>query len=98
MNILKSISIQGLWGNESSEIKFNFDQNFNFLIGQNGTGKTTIINLVAAALQADFEKLDKIQFSKLQLKLKEVNGRKTPIIEIIKSQKKIYLTMTSNIE
>ncbi|MBF4987174.1 AAA family ATPase [Methylophilus sp. 14] len=87
MNIIKSIYIKGLWGDERCEIEFPLDQNFNFLIGQNGTGKTTIINLIAAALNADFEKLDKIQFLKVLIKLQEIKGKKNPTIEILKNQK-----------
>ena len=87
MNILKSITIEGLWGNSTSTIKIPIDPNFNFLIGQNGTGKTTVINLIAAALAADFERLDKTQFSRILIILKEVNGRKNPSIEIVKKAK-----------
>jgi predicted ATPase len=47
----------------------DFNDDYNFFIGQNGTGKTTVINLVAAALLCDFEKLDKINFEKVELAL-----------------------------
>lgn len=87
MNIIESIKIDGLWGRQDSKIKIKFDKNFNFLIGQNGTGKTTIINLLAAALSADFERLDKIQFSKICIYLHEVVGKKKPSIEITKTEK-----------
>ena len=87
MNILKSVFIEGLWGEATPSIEFKVDPNFNFLIGQNGTGKTTVINLIAAALVADFERLDKTQFSRILITLKEVNGRKNPSIEIIKKAK-----------
>jgi predicted ATPase len=88
MNILKSVTIEGLWGNQTPKIFFPVDQNVNFLVGQNGTGKTTVINLIAAALDADFERLDKIQFDKVTLKLKAKNSSKTPIIELYKKEKK----------
>lgn len=87
MNIVNSIRIEGLW-NRPDPLEIKFDEEFNFLIGPNGTGKTTIINLLAAALTGDFEKLDKIQYEKITIFLKALSGRKQPSIEIVKSQKK----------
>lgn len=87
MYILDSVLIEGLWG-RAAPIRIKLDQNFNFLIGQNGTGKTTVINLIAAALAADFERLDKIQFSRILITLKESRNPKKPSIEINKTAKK----------
>lgn len=88
MNILDSVLIEGLWRPSTPPISFKLDQNFNFLIGQNGTGKTTVINLIAAALEADFERLDKIQFTRLLITLKDQKSRKKPSIEVTKKEKK----------
>lgn len=77
MNILETVKIRGLWGFQDNEAKFRFDKRFNFIIGPNGTGKTTVINLIAAALKADFYKLDRIIFSEIELILKEVGVEKT---------------------
>ncbi len=88
MNIIEKVTIDGLWGNENNSISFPLDKNFNFLIGQNGTGKTTVINLISAALEADFERLDRINFSRVIVALKTVGSRKKPQIEIVKSAKK----------
>jgi len=87
MNILKSVKIKGLWGEQDQDICFNFDKQFNFIIGKNGTGKTTVINLIAAALVADFSRLDRINFSQIDLTLKEIGGRKNPSITIRKIPK-----------
>lgn len=87
MNILDSIEIHGLWASLNKPLKFSLDSNFNFLIGKNGSGKTTVINLLAAALEADFERLDKIEFTKIAIKLKSVESRTKPKIEIHKKQK-----------
>lgn len=87
MNIIESILIEGLWGPATPNIRFKLDKHFNFLIGQNGTGKTTVINLIAAALAADFERLDKIQFSRIVVTLKKRKSNKKPSVEIIKKQK-----------
>lgn len=82
MNILEKVTITGFWGNHSLSINLNKD--VNFLIGVNGSGKTTVMNLIAATLNADFQTLDRIQFEKISIQLKEIGGRKKPTIEIEK--------------
>jgi len=86
-NYLLKASIYGLWGLDE-EIHIPLDKKFNFLIGRNGTGKTTVINLIAAALTADFERLDKTQFSRIVIGLQALNGRKKPSIEVVKQAKR----------
>jgi len=83
---IKSVSIWGLWAH-SEAISFDLSQQFNFIIGRNGTGKTTVINLIAAALLADFDKLDKINFTRIVIQLGAFAGRKKPSIEVLKEQK-----------
>ena len=85
-NYLARAQIFGLW-DDNRTVDITFDTNFNFIIGKNGTGKTTVINLIAAALTADFERLDKIPFTKIILGLKPVKGRLKPSIEISKTRK-----------
>ncbi len=84
MNVLESVQIEGFWGEKNFTIEF-FDD-VNFLIGKNGSGKTTVINLIAASLSADFQTLDRIPFSSIRLQLKAVSGNTKPIIEIKKSK------------
>jgi len=86
MNIIDNIQIDNLWGN-GSVIKFRCDRKFNFLIGENGTGKTTVINLIAAALTGDFERLDKTEFDRIMIRLKPISGSKKPSIEVKKTKK-----------
>lgn len=86
MNIIDNIRIENLWG-EVSLISIKFDRKYNFIIGKNGTGKTTIINLIAAILSADFHKLDRIQFDRVVVVLKTLSANKKPIIEVTKRQK-----------
>lgn len=83
--ILSQAIIKGLWG--KPPIKLVFKDSVNFMVGQNGTGKTTIINLVAAALSADFEKLDRIDFVSMELILKPLKKGKNTKISITKTQK-----------
>ena len=48
---IQSISIAGLWGRKTLQLPFF--PNVTILIGDNGTGKTTILNLLRAILTAD---------------------------------------------
>lgn len=80
MNYVDNIRIDGFWGNHSVNIKFHKD--INFLIGVNGSGKTTVINLIAAVLTADFGTLDRYEFDKITLTLR--SGRRRPRVEVEK--------------
>lgn len=87
VNILDSVRIEGLWGGRDLAVTFSLHKSHNFLVGQNGTGKTTVINLIAAVLMADFERLDKTQFDKIELTLKSPGSRKKPSIVVLKTPK-----------
>ena len=65
MRKIESVIIENFWGDKTVNLSFNND--INFLIGVNGSGKTTIINLIAACLNADFSTLDKAQFSRIRV-------------------------------
>ncbi len=83
MNYIERVEILGFWGDKTVDISFKEKENF--LIGVNGSGKTTIINLIAATLEADFYTLDRFQFDKITLHLRnKEDKRKKPFIEVIK--------------
>jgi energy-coupling factor transporter ATP-binding protein EcfA2 len=42
--------------------RLTFNPGYNVLLGQNGTGKTTLLNLVAAAIASDFTSLGDVEF------------------------------------
>jgi predicted ATP-binding protein involved in virulence len=84
MNVLEKVRIEGFWGDKNIDIKFYRD--VNFFIGVNGSGKTTVINLIAATLSADFPTLDRIEFNLIKIELSEVGGRRKPVIEVEKTQ------------
>ncbi|WP_454812158.1 AAA family ATPase [Labrys neptuniae] len=83
MNVVESLQIFGFWGN--SRVDMKFERDINFLIGPNGSGKTTIINLLAAALKADISTLYSIPFEKIVITLKAKGLNKKPIIELTKA-------------
>jgi predicted ATP-dependent endonuclease of OLD family len=89
MNKIEKVRIEKFWGDKDVTLKFRDD--VNFLIGVNGSGKTTIINLIAATLKADFATLDKFNFKKIIIFLKpqiiDSNTKKTAFIEVDKTEK-----------
>ena len=82
MNKIDRVEIFGFWGDR--EVVIDFFSDVNFLIGVNGSGKTTVINMIAAALSADFTTLDRLPFEKILIALSEAGGRKKPSIEVEK--------------
>ena len=82
MNIVEQVTITNLWGH--NKVEFIVRPDVNFLIGPNGSGKTTVINLVVAALAGDFRSLIETPFSSILITLKEVSGSKKPSIYVEK--------------
>jgi predicted ATP-dependent endonuclease of OLD family len=83
MNYIESVEIENFWGDKSVNLIFNESENF--LIGVNGSGKTTIINLIAATLTADFQTLDRVEFEKVSIFFKNKHDkRRRPKIEVTK--------------
>lgn len=64
---LEHAFVSGFQGSRKFEI--NFSRSANFLIGKNGCGKTTLINLINAGLSGDAQSLFRIRFSELRLRL-----------------------------
>lgn len=89
MNKIERVKIDNFWGDKT--VTLNLKDDVNFLIGVNGSGKTTIINLIAATLKADFATLDRFQFKKIRIDLKskiiDSKTKKTAFIEVEKTEK-----------
>ena len=87
MHHIQSVSVEGFW--DTHKLAFELRPHVTFFIGQNGTGKTTLINLVAAALTSDFRTLDKIAFKKITILLTPGDGLKEqPQIIVTKASRK----------
>ncbi len=82
MNYIEKVNIKKFWGDKLVNLKFGNKENF--LIGVNGSGKTTIINLIVGVLEANFTILDSTQFESISLFLKPTK----------KGQKKSRLVVT----
>lgn len=72
---ISNITIDNFWENYHVDMKF--DEEVNILIGKNGSGKTTFMNLLHAVLTIDIDKLAEITFSNVIIKLNNKNSRKT---------------------
>ena len=75
---IKSFSVYGLFGTD--DIHIPFDENIKILVGENGIGKTQVLNLFYYTLTRNFLRLSEFSFDKLILKF-----HKRKPIEIAKS-------------
>lgn len=79
---LDSVQIEGFWGRLNASCTFN--ENVNIIIGRNGTGKTTFMNILHSVLAVELESINENNFDKVTIKIKEGSKVKT-----IKVEKKI---------
>lgn len=85
MHTVDRIEIEGFRGGKKP-IRLDFDEKVNFIIGRNGTGKTSLINLINAALSGDVARLKIAPFSELTIRLKPRSSQRRPIVRISKSR------------
>jgi len=77
--MIEKFDIIGLFGDRNIHIDFQKNENVKILIGENGTGKTHILNILYYILSGKIEKLADIEFEKVILKIKNIEK-----IEILK--------------
>jgi hypothetical protein len=74
-----AIEVEGLFGSSNAHI--NFGRNKNFLIGPNGSGKTTIVHILASCLRNDFTQLFELPFRTAAISLQSIsNSTNTKIV------------------
>ena len=61
---IKKYAIYGLFGYKNLELVFN--DSIKILIGENGYGKTTILNSLAYLLKGEYKNLAKIKFERIR--------------------------------
>ncbi|GAA3865278.1 AAA family ATPase [Celeribacter arenosi] len=88
MHKIKSITITG-FRRQETPIKLDLDEEANFLIGRNGTGKTSLINLINACLTIDQEVLTDTIFQSVIVRFKMAGKTTVPILEVEKLDYKI---------
>jgi predicted ATPase len=71
---LESIEISGFWGKYKAACNFNHD--VNIIIGRNGTGKTTFMNILHAVFSVDLEALADNIFEEVVVVLKDIDSKK----------------------
>lgn len=76
---IKSFSVHGLFGTDNVHIPF--DENIKIVVGENGIGKTQVLNLFYYTLTRNFFRLGEFDFDKLILEFRQGNP-----IEIQKSK------------
>ncbi|WP_191117365.1 AAA family ATPase [Vibrio campbellii] len=87
---VKNVKISGFWGEHT--LNADFDNDVNVIIGRNGTGKTTFMNILHAVLTVDVDWLDDFEFNLVEIKLTDKNRTKT--IKVFKDQQEDYRFQT----
>lgn len=59
-NIIKSFTINGLFG--TTNLTIPFDDTVKILLGENGLGKTEVLNILYFVLTKQWEKLDDYKY------------------------------------
>lgn len=65
MNVLKSFTVNGLFG--TNNVFIPFDENIKILIGENGLGKTQVLNMFYYTLTRNFIRLSEFNFEHLSI-------------------------------
>ncbi|WP_409161138.1 AAA family ATPase [Pectobacterium sp. B2J-2] len=79
---ISSVFIDGFWQRFSAKCDFN--DNVNIIIGRNGTGKTTFMNILHSVLSVDLDGINNNEFFSVEIKLKD--GNKTKTIKVSKAE------------
>lgn len=77
---IKSVKIDGFWHRMKGDCSFYED--VNIIIGRNGTGKTTFMNILHSILMVDVKGLSEDNFEKVEIILRD--GAKTKTIKVTK--------------
>lgn len=67
--VITSFSLIGLWGNK--DFRLEFKENILILIGENGFGKTTLLNSFYYLLSEKFDQLLKISFKEIHITIEQ---------------------------
>lgn len=77
---IESFKIEKLWGYR--DINLNFNNDVNILIGPNGSGKTTILNLLHAILSGDLRSVLNFNFQHAKIGLKSFKGNSVRTVKV----------------
>lgn len=88
---IQSVRIDGFWQRFNAHCQFN--NNVNIIIGRNGTGKTTFMNILYSVLSVDVDGINDNDFSYVEIKLSEDGRQKTIRASKIEDDNTPFLTM-----
>ncbi|ENM3762469.1 AAA family ATPase, partial [Vibrio cholerae] len=88
---IQSVRIDGFWQRFNASSRFNED--VNIIIGRNGSGKTTFMNILYSILSVDVDGLSDNDFSYVEIKLIKDNKIKTIKATKIENDDVPFLTM-----
>ena len=77
---IESFKIKKLWGHQDFDLTFNRD--VNILIGPNGSGKTTILNLLHSILSLNCQPLLDAGFNQAEIKLRSFKGKSVRTVKV----------------
>lgn len=88
-NYIRKLHVKSLF-EDKADFKIEFDEKINCLYGVNGSGKTTIINILVACMFCDIPKLVNLPFSRVSIYISPTNKKRAKLFfEVIKSETKI---------
>ena len=88
---IQSFEITNLWGYQDIDLIFSKD--VNVLIGPNGSGKTTVLNLLHSILFADLRGVLDIKFEHAEIKLKSFDGKSTRTVKVDVSGRRLNISV-----
>jgi len=74
-NYVRRLRIESLFA-EDNNFTIDFDENVNCIYGSNGTGKTTVINILVASLCLDLKQLSKLPFKNASIQTSQTGKKK----------------------
>lgn len=87
---IERFTIKGLFG--SNDVTLNFQNEVNIYIGENGLGKTTILNCLYYILNDDYVKLSEISFNEIVVKFskekEEVSISKADVLKFMRNRRR----------
>lgn len=72
---IESVEIKGFWSR--FDVKCEFNSDVNIVIGKNGTGKTTFMNILHAVLTINTDALSENDFESAKITLSQESGKRT---------------------
>src|SRR5687767_12003687 len=69
---LKSVRVTKLFGVFDHEIPLNLDTGITIVIGENGLGKTVLLEMIEALFKSDYLYFDKVPFAELILQFSDL--------------------------